>query len=163
MPYLILIGIIITIVMIFFGFIIINYFKNYPYIFNFYYVLILMIPLLFISFGINLFLIVMNKPKTILYMSIITIIIVYILSILIIPIYFQNGILITYVFAQFFACIIIPILFSKAAKSILYSSCKILLNKLFYMNTFKYFNELILKFLKIKTFSIIFFLIIKLC
>ena len=35
MPYLILIGIIITIVMIFFGFIIINYFKNYPYIFNF--------------------------------------------------------------------------------------------------------------------------------
>ena len=76
MPYLIIIGFVITIVMILSGFVIINYFKNYPLISNFYYVLISTIPLFFISFGFNLFLIVTNKPSTLLYISIITIAII---------------------------------------------------------------------------------------
>jgi hypothetical protein len=140
MPFLIITGFTITIVMILSGFVIINYFKNYPLISNFYYVLISTIPLLFISFGFNLFLIVTNKPRTLLYISIISIAILYFLSMLIIPFYLINGILYTYVIAQFTACIILPFIFIKAAKSVLYNSFKILISKLFYINLYKQLN-----------------------
>lgn len=147
-PYLIIIGFSITIFMLISGVFIINYYNNYPSIGIFYYVSILLIPLSFISFGFNLYLIVVNKPNILLYTTLISILLIYLLSNLFIQKYLQNGILYSYFIAQIIICIILPLLFIKSSFNLFLYSFRTLSNKSFYYNLLTRINLTNFNFIK---------------